>query len=636
MVGTNSETSYRYSPYLFAFLAILGWSTSATFGGLLSGNATSLQIVFSIQLVALVTLVTFNFSWFSGENVSGIIRILMGNSRLLYAAIIFSLFLCAYQIFFYFALLSVSRLYANIANYLWPIFLYLVLLTPVMRRRERFRLLDLLLLVLAFFGVLSLTFGADLLSATTTQTAAFLGVAAGFIAACCAAVYMSASSLLLVELERHNFKITSPQLYACAMIPTMVVLGAFLFWTSNLPNLTFGNVSIFLWLGVVTVAIAQTSWTHAISTGTAASIPVLAYLVPVLSTGLQVVVFDDAITPSLIFGIVFIIAASVLTARVFGQILAETAAVVAFMYVGFASFFGVAAFADLSFQAIDVFSLQIFGLLIAFALNRQSQSIQNQRERLFSWRAKIAALIRLSEQFKFKSEVDRQTFLSNLSSRVAECTKAVVLIDQASDAKLQSARYSEYSNAETRLFRLVIDNSPKSSLLDAQRACDEILDASSSVLVAGVERIGRGELSIIGILGLAASIFYSATSSDTSTRALLSMLVVSAITFLVFRVFKQNVQPALTTMTELEKFQYHKELTNSPVFAGDISKLSLDSEVFKLERTLELQGDNGDLTTCHSADRQSPVAQLLVQRRVGLAFLSTGAIIVATLVLSAS
>jgi hypothetical protein len=305
------------------------------------------------------------------------------------------------------------------------------------------------------------------------------------------------------------------------------------------------------------------------------------------------------------------------------------------MYVGFASFFGIAAFADLSFQAIDVFSLQIFGLLIAFALNRQSQSIQDQRERLFSWRAKVAALIRLSEQFKFKGTEERQKFMSSLSSRVSECTKAIVLIDQASDAKLQSARYSEYSNAETRLFRLVIDNSPESSLLETQRACDEILDASSSVLVAGVERIGRGELTIIGILGLAASIFYSASSTDTSTRALLSMLVVSAITFLVFRVFKQNVQPALTTMTELEKFQYHKELANNPVFAGDISKLSLDSEVFKLERTLQLQDDNGELSNYHSADRQSPVARLLVHRRVGLAFLSTGAVIVAMLVLFA-
>lgn len=618
------------SAYFYAFLAIAGWSTSATFGGLLSGYSSSAQIVFSIQLIASVTLIIFFKKWFSLENIGGFLAVLGSNRRVLVSFTIFSIFLLMYQVFFYYALLGISRIYANLANYLWPILLYFLLLTPIVKRREKFRLIDLLLLLLAFFGVASLAFGADVFPEGEERQLAYLGLASGLLAAGCAAIYMAASSVVLRECNRVDFCMASPHLYVLAMTPTCTLLGIFLYFQGDFPSLDLRTTLIFLWLGVVTVGIAQTSWTHALSVGNAGQIPVLAYLVPVISTGLQIVVFGDELTPTLIFGIVFIIAASVLTAKIFGQILAETAAVIAFMYVGFAAYFEIGVFLDIGFQSIDVFSLQIFGLLTAFALNRQSQTMFSQKEKLFSWRAKLAVLLREADVFLDDGKVSDDN-RNLLKERVYSALRAIVEIDQSATEAGRAAKYSEYLSAESRLIKAA-NSISDTDLPSLKKACDELQDTSAEILSIPMERIGRGEIIIICILGLSACVFYSAGSLDTAARAVLSMSVVAAITFLVFRVIKQNVQPALHSVSDLENLQNLKILASQPIYVGDISKLVLGSDIAKLEREILLVNEDGSYQTTHTSEKVNSVTELASKRRLGLAFMLLGALAITILI----
>lgn len=622
---------YGKKPYLFAAIAILGWSTSATFGGLLSNAANPIVVVTLIQIVALFALVFYRH-FFAREagRLRRIVRLARKDRYFAMMMILFSALLTGYQLLFYFAVMGPARIQANLANYLWPILLYLLLHSPMFRRNEPMRLLDLALLVLAFLGALSLAFEVNVFT-KGVDIDALLGLAAGGAAACFAAAYMTISSHLINEAERANDTIKSSDIYTAALILSIPLLGMVV-WGLGLDAtqaIVAGSDALcIVWLGVVTVALAQTFWTKAINMGHASKIPVLAYLVPVLSTALQVFVFKDAITPNLLLGLVFIVTASVFTARVFGQILAETMALVVFMYVGFAAFMEPQFFAQIGAGNTDTIGVQLFALLTAFSLSRQAQLIQSDRDRLFLWKSKVGSILRHFDSSRPENaNVDPSNDDVRLVlDRARTLVTAMVHIDQSSTISRRAANYSEYQSSESRLFDAV--QRAKNAPAKAGQIFDELQEVAAEIRSSGTERLGRGEVVSITVLGVIASVLFLANSHANTPRQIISMFICATVAFLVFRVIHQNAKPALSDINDLASFQDISGLKDAPLYVGDFSKLNIRSDVRKLERKIALFEQGKGHAVYHSADPENPIFQLSKSRINGFAFLTFGAMLV--------
>lgn len=273
--------------YLYAGIAILAWSTTATVSKLLLGSLSSLQVLFLSTVFAslflfllaairgkLPLLKTYRFKDFAALAGLGLIGIFSNK-------------------FFYYlgtARMDASRAFA--INYLWPL---LTVVFACLILKEKFTIKKMLAVLLSFIGVVVITLDGNFAS---FQSESLLGPLF---------IVLDAISYALFSVlnKKMNYDgLTSMlifQLSACAVSG----IGCLLTDTWTAPNLE-GWLGLG-WIGIVTSGIAYTAWASALQKGDTGKVSNLAYITPFLSLVWTTLILDESITVWSILGLLLIV-----------------------------------------------------------------------------------------------------------------------------------------------------------------------------------------------------------------------------------------------------------------------------------------------------------------------------------------
>ena len=248
--------------YFLAATAILFWSSVATVTKLLMGSMTSMQVLSVSSLFAFLFLLCTNAA--TGR----LARLRTYRVRDYLITVLVGLpgtFL--YYMFYYAGASRLPASQAFIINYLWPImsvvFACLILGERMTPRKG-------IAIVLSFFGVM-VVMGGGLFGDAGFS---FIGALFCALGAVSYGVYTALNSKVSYD------KALSMMLYygtAC-LLSTLITL-----WQGGVPSLTLPTILGLAYNGVLTMAVANTAWLLALSSGKTAKVSNLAYITPFLS-----------------------------------------------------------------------------------------------------------------------------------------------------------------------------------------------------------------------------------------------------------------------------------------------------------------------------------------------------------------
>ena len=271
--------------YGLAATAILFWSSVATVTKLLMTNLSSVQVLSVSALFATLFLLVANA-------VTGRLRLLRSyRPRDYLRTVLIGLpgTFCYYM--FYYA--GASRLPASqafIINYLWPI-MSVVFASLILR--ERMTLRKVFAILLSFLGV-GIVMGGGLLSGGFSLLGALF----------CALGAVSYGVYSALNKRVHYDKCLSMMFfYATAWVLSTVTCLA----TGGFSPITLPVALGLAYNGILTMAVANTTWMLALSTGDVVKVSNLAYITPFLSLVFTALFLRERITPFSLLGLLVIL-----------------------------------------------------------------------------------------------------------------------------------------------------------------------------------------------------------------------------------------------------------------------------------------------------------------------------------------
>lgn len=275
-------------PYLYAFVAIAIWSTTATVSKLLLHSFTTIQILAVCSAMAAVFLFAVNL--FSGK-----LRVLK-TYRLRDYLITAGVGLLGTFFYNMFLVFGIGRLLASqamIINYLWPM---MAVVAGCVILKEKMTLRKGLAVAMSFLGVVIVTSNGSL-----------LGFTGGNLLGALMCVLAAVSYGLFVVLNKRLPYESSVSMMLYYIVSTLVAVTCVLI-SGNLPALSGIQSLGLLWIGLGDYAIAYVSWALAMKAGQTAKIANLAYITPFLSLVVAHFALGDPITVWSVGGLLVIIA----------------------------------------------------------------------------------------------------------------------------------------------------------------------------------------------------------------------------------------------------------------------------------------------------------------------------------------
>lgn len=272
--------------YFFAFTAIFFWSTVAVTTKLLLENYNNIQVLWVSVLLAGLFLLLYNLATGKLKKLKEykvkdyLISTLIGLPGTFF-----------YYMFYYGGTDRLPASQAFIVNYLWPI---MSVIFACVILKEKMTLRKAMAILMSFFGVAVVT-GGEFVSVDTN---ALIGVA---LCICGAVSYGIFTAL--------NQKFN----YEKSVSMMMSYFGAFIFTTiiNAVNNDLFvpapSELLAFVWNGVFTMAIANTVWVLALSSGNTAKVSNLAYITPFASLIWTTIILKEKLNIFFIFGLVIIV-----------------------------------------------------------------------------------------------------------------------------------------------------------------------------------------------------------------------------------------------------------------------------------------------------------------------------------------
>ena len=274
--------------YLYAFVSIGFWSTTATVSKLLLHSFTTIQILAVSSSFAAVFLLLMN--------------LLKGNLRRLKAYGLKDYLTCAgvglLGTFFYsmFLVLGIDKLFASqamIINYLWPM---MAVLTGCILLKEKMTVRKALAAVLSFVGVIIVTTNGSLQNLAGSD---LWGAVFCILAAVSYGLFVTLNKRLSYDplLNMMLYYVLS----ALVAVSCVVISG-------NVPVLNGVEVIGLGWIGLGDYAIGYVTWALAMKAGDTAKVANLAYITPFLSLVVAHFFLGDPITVWSLGGLIVIVA----------------------------------------------------------------------------------------------------------------------------------------------------------------------------------------------------------------------------------------------------------------------------------------------------------------------------------------
>ena len=275
-------------PYLYAFVAIAIWSTTATVSKLLLHSFTTIQMLAVCSAVAAVFLFAVNL-------LGGKIAILKTYRPRDYfiTAVVGMLGTFFYNMFLVFGIDKLLASQAMIINYLWPM---MAVVAGCMLLKEKMSARKAIAVAMSFLGVVLVTSNGSLSGFAGSN---LLGALFCVLAAVSYGLFVVLNKRLPYEAS------VSMMLY---YIASTIVAVICLLVSGNLPVLSGVQSLGLLWIGLGDYAIAYVSWALAMKAGQTAKIANLAYITPFLSLMVAHFFLGDPITVWSIGGLVVIVA----------------------------------------------------------------------------------------------------------------------------------------------------------------------------------------------------------------------------------------------------------------------------------------------------------------------------------------
>lgn len=249
--------------YVYAFVSILLWSTTATITKLLLSSLNSIQILtissfFAFSFLLIINIVNGNIKDLKNYKTKDYIKISSIG--------ILGTFL--YNLFLYLGINNMSASQAFIINYLWPI---MIVFFACIILKEKITLRKIIAIIMSFVGVIVVTTNGDLLHIENNSLL-------GMIYCILAAVSYGLFSVLNKKVSYNRF--VSMMLYylisfIISFLFSIIIGKIFILEVSQLLGL--------LWIGIFTSAIAFTTWAISLEKGDVVKISNLAYITPFLS-----------------------------------------------------------------------------------------------------------------------------------------------------------------------------------------------------------------------------------------------------------------------------------------------------------------------------------------------------------------
>jgi len=275
-------------PYLYAFVAIAVWSTTATVSKILLHSFSTIQILAVCSTFAAVSLLIVNLC---KGNLKKLKTYRMQDYLITAGVGMLGTFL--YNMFL---VLGIDRLLASqamIINYLWPM---MAVVAGCILLKEKMTVRKAIAVAMSFAGVIIVT--------TNGQLSALGGsnlLGAGY----CALAAVSYGLFVTLNKRLSYEPLLNMMLY---YIVSAVVGVSCVLLTGNVPALNGSQTLGLMWIGLGDYAIAYVSWALAMKAGDTAKVANLAYITPFLSLVVAHFLLGDPITVWSLGGLLVIVA----------------------------------------------------------------------------------------------------------------------------------------------------------------------------------------------------------------------------------------------------------------------------------------------------------------------------------------
>ena len=275
-------------PYLYAFVSIAIWSTTAAVSKLLLHSFTTIQIlavcsVFASGLLLVVNLVKGNLKKLKAYRAKDYL-ITAGVGML--GTFLYNLFL----------VLGIDKLFASqamIINYLWPM---MAVVAGCVLLKEKMTARKAIAVGMSFLGVVIVTTNGRLSGLGGSDL-----VGAGFC------VLAAVSYGLFVTLNKRLTYDPTLNMMLYYVVSAVVAVGCVLL-TGNIPTLNGPQTLGLLWVGFGDNAVAYVCWALAMKAGDTAKVANLAYITPFLSLVVSHFLLGDPLSVWSVGGLLVIVA----------------------------------------------------------------------------------------------------------------------------------------------------------------------------------------------------------------------------------------------------------------------------------------------------------------------------------------
>lgn len=274
--------------YLYVGLVIILWSSTPAVAKLLLNNLDSFQVLFFISLAASLTLLLVAI--FQNKLQIALKYDLKDYFHFAYMGCL-GIFL--YYLFMFGSLALIPAQEYTAVNYLWPILL-VIFASAILR--EKFTPLNVLAMILSFFGVYIVVSQGDLLNLTFSN---WVGVLLAFLGA-------ASYGLFSVLGKKHDYdKLTSVMFYWVFSF-VFASLAVLIFSSIRTPTL-YEAVGL-LWIGGAAGGIAYVFWFLALKHGDTLKISNVAYLTPFVALVYIQLLLGEKILLSSVVGLIILVA----------------------------------------------------------------------------------------------------------------------------------------------------------------------------------------------------------------------------------------------------------------------------------------------------------------------------------------
>lgn len=249
--------------YIYAFVSILLWSTTATVTKLLLGSLNSMQILvvgsfLAFAFLLIINLIKGNLKELKKYKIKDYIQI---------AGIgVFGTFL--YNLFLYLGINTLQASQAFIINYLWPI---MTVVFACIILKEKITTKKIFAIIISFVGVIIVTANGDLFN---LEKNSIIGASYCILAA------VSYGLFSVLNKKKNYNKYLSMMLY---YLVSFIISLIYIIISKNIFEIQVNQLLGLFWIGIFTSATAFTSWALALEKGDTAKISNLAYITPFLS-----------------------------------------------------------------------------------------------------------------------------------------------------------------------------------------------------------------------------------------------------------------------------------------------------------------------------------------------------------------